>query len=255
MLSFLRTSLVTFLICCMALSGAARAADDEEAAGRARAIDPRPEAHMTLAELEQRTAAGDLKAQAELGSRYGLGYGVEANLPKAIELLSAAAAKGGADAQFFLASAYAAGQGVPQNEFQAFALYEQAANQGHAGGNYMVANMIAFGRAGISPSWSGAMPHLWAAAVQGYPPAMFLLGAAYEDGKAGVVNARAAAYWYRRYLSVLQDPQAIFNLRRIIDIGAIPYEDGDPGDPPARTPSAAQAPEQTERQTAGKNGR
>lgn len=210
---------------------------------------------MTLAELERRTAAGDLKAQAELGSRYGLGYGVKANLPKAIELLSAAAAKGDPDAQFFLASAYAAGQGVPQNDLQAFMLYEQAANQGHPGGNFMTATMIIYGRAGISPSWSGGMPYLWAAATGNYPPAMFLLGAAYEDGKAGVVNPRAAAYWYRRYLSMFQDPQAIFNLRRMINMGVVPYQDGDPGDPPVRAPATAQAPEQTAQQTAGKNDR
>ena len=204
--------------------------------------DPRPEARMAIPELERRMAAGDLSAQAELGARYGLGSEVKQDLPKAIGLLRAAADKGNADAQFFLASAYAAGQGVPQSDIQAFMLYEQAANQGHPGGSYMMANMIIYGRAGISPSWSGGMSHLWTAAAKGYPPAMLLLGAAYEDGNAGVVNPRAAAYWYRRYLNFIQDPRAIFNLRRMIVQGVVPYEPGDPGDPPdaPQTPDTVQ---------------
>ena len=234
MLSFFRTFSLALLIAATACAATGVAADDTAAAeARVRAMDPRPEARMTTAELAPRMAAGELGAQAELAARYGQGYGVKQDLAKAIDLLRAAADKGNADAQFFLASAYAAGQGVPQNDLQAFMLYEKAAAQGHPGGNYMMANMIIYGRAGISPSWSGGIDHLWVAAAKDYPPAMYLLGAAYEDGKAGVVNGRAAAYWYRRYLSMIQDPKVIYNLRRLIELGVIPYEQGDPGDPPA----------------------
>lgn len=234
MFFLLRKFFLVVLIAVSGWSGAGLAASDDAAAAAAamQAIDPRPEAHMTIAELEQRMGAGDLSAQAELAARYGMGSGVKQDIPKAIELLTPAAAKGNADAQFFLASAYATGQGVPQNELQAFMLYEQAANQGHPGGHYMMASMIITGRAGISPSWLGGIPHLWAAAVKNYPPAMTLLAAAYEDGKAGVINPRAAAYWYRRSLSLVQDPRAIFNLRRMISFHVVPYEEGDPGEPP-----------------------
>lgn len=234
MLFLLRTLLLAALIAATIQSAPGFAADDAAtpAAAKMQAGDPRPEARMDVPELERRMAAGNLSAQAELGARYGMGAGVKQDLPKAIDLLRAAADKGNADAQFFLASAYAAGQGVPQNDVQAFMLYEQAANQGHPGGSYMMATMIIYGRAGIAASWSGGMSHLWTAAAKGYPPAMLLLGAAYEDGKAGMVNPRAAAYWYRRYLSFTQDPRAIYNLRRMIVQGIVPYQPGDPGDPP-----------------------
>lgn len=235
MFVLLRTFLLTFLIAIPAWSVAGQAAETDAAVAEARmrSLDPRPEAHMTFAEVTRRAEAGELGAQAELGARYGQGiYGAPQDIPKAIALLSAAAAKGNPDAQFFLASAYASGTGVPQNELQAFTLYEQAASQGHAGANYMLATMIIYGKAGISPSWSGGISNLWAAAVKDYPPAMILLGAAYQDGKGVTLNPQAAAYWYRRYLSMVQDPRAIYNLRIMINDGTVPYEDGDPGDPP-----------------------
>lgn len=238
-----RAFLLALLIIVSARPGSLRAAENDTAATppvNLLALDPRPEAHMTTAELERRAAAGELGAQAELGARYGQGsYGAKQDLPKAVSLLSAAAAKGNPDAQFFLASAYASGTGVPQNELQAFTLYEQAANQGHPGANYMLATMVIYGKAGISPSWSGGISYLWAAAVKDYPPAMLLLGAAYQDGQGVVLNPRAAAYWYRRYLSLVQDPRAIYNLRLMINDGTVPYESGDPGDPPQNTRSAA----------------
>ena len=196
-----------------------------------RALDPREEAHLPFAELERRAATGDIKAQAELGARYGQGYGVEKDIPKAIALLSAAAAKNDPDAQYFLGTAYSNGLGVPYNELQAFTLYEQAANQGSAPGNYMVANMIIYGKAGIAPSWSGGIKNLWAAAVKDYTPAMVLLGAAYQDGMGVDRNPRAAAYWYRRTLSYLQDIRAIFNLRILINNRLVAWEPGDPGEP------------------------
>lgn len=237
----------TFFLACLITTTACAttgfaAEDSAAAAAKIQALDPRPEAHMTIAELERRTAAGELSAQAELAARYGQGNGVPQDLPKAITLLRAAADKGNADAQFFLASAYAAGQGVPQSDLQAFDLYEKAAAQGHPAAEYMMATMIIYGRAGISPSWSGGMDHLWASASKGYPPAMLLLGAAYQDGKTGVVNPRAAAYWYRRYLSLIPDPKAIYNLRRMTVQGLVPYEQGDPGDPPTEAELRANAP-------------
>lgn len=206
-----------------------------------RALDPREEAHLTLAELERRIDAGDVKAQAELGARYGQGYGVKKDIPKAIALLSAAAAKSDPDAQYFLGTAYSSGLGVPYNEAQAFTLYEQAANQGHAPGNFMVATMIIYGKGGIAPSWSGGMKNLWAAAVKGYTPAMILLGAAYQDGMGVDRNPRAAAYWYRRTLSYQQDVRAIFNLSILINSQLVAWEPGDPGEPAAVAPRSADA--------------
>lgn len=197
-------------------------------------IDPRPEAVMTVAELEKRTAAGDLKAQAELGARYGQGRDVKQDIPKAITLLTSAAEKGDPDAQYFLGTAYSSGLGVPQSDMQAFALYEKAADQGQPAANFALASMITAGKAGVTPSWGGAIRYLWTAAAKNYPPAMALLGAAYQDGKGVDVNPRAAAYWYRRSLSLFQSPNVMYNLRILINSGDVPYEDGDPGERPQK---------------------
>ena len=223
------------LLCALSLMPlpalAADASPPPATAEQVRALDPREEAHLLLPELERRVAAGDIKAQTELGARYGQGYGVAQDIPKAISLLSAAAAKNDPDAQYFLGTAYSSGLGVPYNEAQAFTLYEQAAAQGNAPANFMVATSIIYGKGGIAPSWSGGMKYLWASAVKGYPPAMVLLGAAYQDGAGVDANPRAAAYWYRRTLSYLQDVRAIYNLRALINGQSVAWEPGDPGEP------------------------
>jgi TPR repeat protein len=229
-----RLCLLTVLTVCA--GGIAAAAEHPSPPAPAmQLIDPRPEAVMTVAELEKRTAAGDLKAQAELGARYGQGRDVTQDIPKAIALLKAAAEKGDPDAQYFLGTAYSSGLGVPQSDMQAFALYEKAADQGHPPANFALASMIIGGKAGLIPIWDGAIRYLWTAATKNYPPAMALLGAAYQDGKGVEVNPRAAAYWYRRSLSLVQSPNVIYNLRILINAGAVPYEDGDPGEQPEKT--------------------
>jgi TPR repeat protein len=205
-----------------------------------RAFDPREEAHLTVVELERRVSAGDMKAQAELGARYGSGQGVKQDLPKAITLLQAAAAKNDPDAQFFLGTAYATGLGVPQNDAQSVMLYEEAADQGQPAANYALANMIIAGKGGISPSWSGALHNLWNAAAKGYPLAMIQIGQLYQDGKGTDRNPRAAAYWYRRALQLIPDVRTIYNLRVLIERREIEWEPGDPGEPkdPIKTVSS-----------------
>ncbi len=224
--------LYAFSVWCLPAVAADSAASDS---AQMRAVDPRMEARLPFAEVERRAAAGDTKAQAELGARYGQGYGVAQDIPKAMAILSAAAAKNDPDAQYFLGTAYASGLGVPQSDLQAFSLFEQAAAQGHGPGSYMVATSIIYGKAGIAPSWKSGMKYLWDSAAKGYPPAMLLLGAAYQDGNGVDVNIKAAAYWYRRVLSYYQDVRAIYNLRILINKELVAWEVGDPGEPPVAT--------------------
>jgi TPR repeat protein len=214
-----------------------------------RAFDPREEAHLSVAELERRVSTGDVKAQAELGARYGMGQDVKQDLPKAIALLQAAAAKNNPDAQFFLGTAYANGLGVPQSDAQSIMLFEQAAEQGQPGASYTLANMIIGGKGGISPSWTAALHYLWESAVKGFPLAMIQIGQIYQDGKGTDRNVRAAAYWYRRALQLIPDVRTIYNLRVLIERREIEWEPGDPGeakepiktanDTSAKTPRAA----------------
>jgi len=194
---------------------------------------------MTIADLEARTAQGDLRAQAELAARYGRGDGVTADVPKAISLLQDGVAKNDPDAQYWLGTAYSAGTGVAKSDVQAALLFEKSALQGHRGAQYMMGILISSGQAGFSESWSGAFPYFWKAADQGYSPAEFMLGYIYQEGKAVDVNPQVAAYWYRRTISRLPNTKAAFNLARMIGQGSVAWLPTDPVEPP----SAPQGPE------------
>lgn len=212
-----------------------------------RVYDPREEAHLSLADLEKRAAAGDIKAQAELGARYGSGQGVKQDIPKAIELLKVAAAKNDRDAQFFLGTAYSSGLGVPQSDAQAVMLYEDSAQQGNPAAELALANAVIGGRGGISPNPTAGLRYMWSAAAKGYPPAMIQMGQYFHDGKGVDPNPRAAAYWYRRALQLVPDVRTIFNLRLLIERREVEWEPGDPGEalvgpPPKRPEGISNAP-------------
>lgn len=181
-----------------------------------------------MAELEQRIAAGDTKAKAELGARYGRGEGVEQDLDKAIEILRETAATGEPEAEFFLGTAYYSGLGVPHSEAEAVMWFEKAAAKGHAAAQYWLAVLIKEGRGGISPSWSAAVPLLWESAMQGHGDAEFLLGYAYQTGAGVEKNVEAAAYWYRRNLSKAYNNRSHFNLALMINQGEVEWRPGDP---------------------------
>ena len=209
-----------------------------------RVYDPRAEAHLTLAELERRAAGGDMKAQAEMGARYGSGQGVKQDIPKAIELLKAAVAKNDADAQFFLGTAYSNGLGVPQSDAQAVILYGDSAEQGNPAAELALANALIAGRGGLSPDIHAGLRYMWDSAAKGYPPAMIQMGQYFHDGKGVDPNPRAAAYWYRRALQLYPDVRTIFNLRLLIERRQVVWEPGDPGDDKL-TPLPSEIPKKT----------
>src|SRR5690349_8526829 len=73
-------------------------------------------AHTSISELEKMMAAGDLKAQVELGARYGQGKDVPQSYEKAKELLLPAAQQNDPDAEYLLGVMYYSGFGVPKDE-------------------------------------------------------------------------------------------------------------------------------------------
>ena len=183
---------------------------------------------LTVPELEARMARGDLRAQAELGARYGRGDGVEADIPKAITLLKDAAEKGEPDAMHWLATAYTNGVGVEKNATQAALLYEQAALKGHRESQYVMGVMISTGQAGFSADWGAAMPYFLKSAEQALPVAEFMMGYAYQLGHGVKTNPETAAYWYRRALSRGPHINAEFNLARMIGQNLVKALPGDP---------------------------
>ncbi len=199
---------------------------------------------LSVVELEQRMANGDLHAQAELGARYGRGDGVPANLTKSLELLRDAAEKKDPDAAFYLGLIHQTGIGVPKDEARAVLFYETAADQGHPAAQYMLGKMIYQGEGGIQASWESAFTYFWHAADSGYPPAELMLGYAYQMGYGTPRNPKAAAYWYRRNNSRGRNAVAEQNLIKLIANREILWEPGDPGagGPPPLETIAVDAP-------------
>lgn len=192
---------------------------------------------LTIAELESRMAKGDLRAQAELGARYGRGDGVPSDVPKAIALLKDAAAKNEPDAMHWLATAYTNGVGVEKSETQAALLYEQAALKGHRESQYMMGVMISTGQAGFSADWKAAIPYFRKSADQNLPVAEFMMGYAYQLGNGVDTNPEVAAAWYRRALSRGPHITAQYNLARMIGQNLVKPLPGDPE--PLREPTEA----------------
>lgn len=187
-----------------------------------------------VAELEARVAQGDLRAQAELGARYGRGDGVPQDVEKAVRLLTEAAERNDPDALYWLGTAYTNGVGVPKNEAQAVLLYERAAAQGHAEAQYVLAVMISTGQGGISPNWAAAIPFFWKSADQGFPLAEFMMGYAYQQGQGVDRNPEIAAYWYRRTHARLPNQRARYNLGLMIARGQVARQPGDPEPAPVQ---------------------
>jgi len=113
---------------------------------------------QNIAELKKQAAAGDAKAQYNLGVAYANGYGVSEDKPEAVRWWRKAADQGYVKAEFRLGVAYDLGDGVPRDEAESVRWYRKAADQGDA-------------------------------------EAQFSLGATYRDG-AGVPKDNAEAYFW-----------------------------------------------------------
>ena len=115
-----------------------------------------------MKQLQEKGAAGDAKAQYDLGNWYTLSEDhTEASL-----WYRKASQQGNAKAQFSLGLKYSNGIGVPQSYAEAVRLYRQAAKQGHAMAQFFLGNVYAYGE-GLPPNYADA--YVWlslAAAAQ-----------------------------------------------------------------------------------------
>ena len=75
---------------------------------------------QSIAELKKQAAAGDAKAQYNLGVSYVNGEGVARDEAEAVRWFRKAAEQGYVKAQYNLGAAYATGRGVPKDEAEAY---------------------------------------------------------------------------------------------------------------------------------------
>ena len=196
------------------------------------ANDVRPEALIPLssqafAALEKKAAAGDAKAQYEVGARYAEGFGVKqdasrglewlakaaqhgdiraerrvgimllkgegapADLKLGLEWLNKAAEAGNPEAQFCLGECYLSGTIVPQDDHEAFEWLLKLAQLGGSIPQRQIGEMYANGR-GVGLDWKAAREWTEKAAAQNEPRALFNLGLMYFRGDGVEKDPKAA---------------------------------------------------------------
>ena len=162
------------------------------------AVNPAPAQLAATAPVDKLTelaAAGDPKAERDLGLKYLAGDGVQANQNEAARWLMRAAYRGEATAEFWLGTLYARGHGVPEDAFQANHWYEAAAKKGNRRAMHSFA-VAYFQGWGVEKNYSEAARWFRSAAELGFVDSQFNLASLYERG-AGIQQSLTEAYkWY-----------------------------------------------------------
>lgn len=118
-----------------------------------------------------------------------------AQIPIALEDLTARAQSGDAKAQFSLGQAYLQGEGVPKDINLALEWYRKAADQNYADAENDLAALYAKG-VGVTKDFAQALHWYRRAADHGSKTAQSALGSAYLYGYGVPKNAEASAKWY-----------------------------------------------------------
>ena len=148
---------------------------------------------------------GDAKAQHCLGELYYYGDGVEQSTIEAVKWYQKAAVQGLADAQCDMGFVYAHGYGVPRDDAMAICWYEMAAMQDSGYAQSHLAHMFLRG-IGTPHDYGKAYALYKKLAGKGEVDAMHHVGMFYEFGKGVVQSNRLARYWYKKALTLKNDP-------------------------------------------------
>lgn len=148
---------------------------------------------------------GNAKAQHCLGELYYYGDGVEQSTIEAVKWYQKAAVQGLADAQCDMGFVYAHGYGVPRDDAMAIYWYEKAAMQDSGYAQSHLAHMFLRG-IGTPHDYDKAYALYKILAGKGEMDAMHHVGMFYEFGKGVVQSNRLARYWYKKALTLKNDP-------------------------------------------------
>ncbi len=153
---------------------------------------------LTIDSLRQRAAAGDVKAQTQLGNSYLFGKGVMKDVAQAVLWFKKAAERGDANAECALGSIYSAGlQGVPLDYSEAVRWYRKAAEQGNASGQYNLGMMYSTGQ-GVPQDSRLAMTWFRKSAEQGDMGGEYGIAGFYANGQGVPQDYAQAASWFRK---------------------------------------------------------
>ena len=150
-----------------------------------------------LEQLQTMAEKGDPDAQYQLAERYRIGFPVEQDYDKALELYKLSAGQGFASSQFRLGELYEEGEILERDLGKAIESYRPAADQGHAGAQYALAHIYHLG-SGVPQDMAAAMDWYRKAALQGDEWSQLALGDQYRIGLAVPRDLAQSTSWYRK---------------------------------------------------------
>jgi len=157
----------------------------------------RSNATPDLAQLHAMAEKGDPDAQYQLAEKYRIGFPIEQNYKKALELYNRSAEQGFAASQFRLGDLHEKGEILEQDLSKAVEFYRKAAEQGHPGAQNALAHIYQLG-SGVERDMAAAMVWYRKAALQGDEWSQLALGDQYRIGLAVPRGLVQSTRWYRR---------------------------------------------------------
>jgi TPR repeat protein len=150
-----------------------------------------------LEKLRTMSEEGDPEAQYQLAEIYRIGFPVEQDHAKAIELYNRSAGRGYAASQFRLGELYEEGDILDRDLGKAIESYRQAAEQSHSGAQYALAHIYHLG-SGVTQDMAAAMVWYRKAALQGDEWSQLALGDQYRIGLVVPRDLVQSTEWYRK---------------------------------------------------------
>lgn len=147
--------------------------------------------------ISESAIAGYESAQIWLGNAYCDGEFVEQNYELAATWYRAAAESGNAEAQFCLAMVYASGLAVPGDSLEASEWLKKAAESGLADAQGYLAHYYFIGKL-VEQSYEKATEWWTKAAEQGDPRAQHSLAQCYRDGTGVPADKAKALEWFKK---------------------------------------------------------
>lgn len=149
-----------------------------------------------LIRLHTMAEKGDATAQYELAEEYRIGFSIQRDHKKALDLYKRSAEQGYASSQFRLGELYEKGEVIERDLRKAVKLYRKAAEQGHIGGQYALAYLYHVGTS-VERDIAAAIVWYRKAARQGDEWSQLALGDQYRLGVDIPRDLVQSTKWYR----------------------------------------------------------
>lgn len=149
---------------------------------------------MTIKEMEDSMALGNLNVQVDLAIEYISGERVEVDYTKAYSMIRDAAEKGNRYGQLMLGVCYEAGISVEKNQDESFRWFMRSAEQGNISAMERVGQAYEYGY-GVAADLKKAVAYYQKSAEGGYPVAQLNMGILYEHGHGVEQDIKKAFEW------------------------------------------------------------